>query len=80
MVVKMVVRPIAKLSEGFSTILGSNKAADAVPRRCIEEHLRRDQVRGSRVRWIKVVGALATPGTDRSTNQPRLSREEDAPA
>jgi hypothetical protein len=43
MVVKMVVRPIAKLSEGAlqrierpSTILGSNKAAGAVPRRCIE--------------------------------------------
>jgi hypothetical protein len=44
MVVKMVVRPIAKLSEqtplqriqSLPTILGSNKAANAVPQRRIE--------------------------------------------
>jgi hypothetical protein len=46
MVVKIVVRPIAKLSEGLSTILDSNKAADAMPRHVFKAHLRRDQLRG----------------------------------
>jgi hypothetical protein len=65
MVVKMVVRPISKLSEyarctngqanrassyddGLPTILGSNKAADAVPRARIQGALRREQLQGSR--------------------------------
>jgi hypothetical protein len=101
MVVKMVVRPIAKLSEyarctngqanrassyddGLPTILGSNKAPDAVPRARIQgasEARAAPGIAGQRlmlplgnrlIRRITKVGALMTRGTDRSANEPRL--------